>query len=219
MSVPEPFAWAWGNMRAFTQEALCGPHESLQAERSKVSLHDFARNDLVARMRGDWILMLDTDIIFEPDLCARMVSMMYRRDLDVLTGIYSFKVPPHYPVLYMYNHESEKNEVVADWDKNAELLRVDSAGAGCLLVRRRAFERIAKELGENPFDRIGRKGEDHSFFDRLRKLAIPLWCAPSIEVQHLEYFGVQTSLHFNPVREPDHFFEHLGLDRQVVGAA
>lgn len=206
MAVPEPFAWAWGQMLVFTEEALCQAAEHIHVNRTKLSLHNHARNDLVIGMRGDWILMLDTDISFAPDLAARMVATMHKYGVDVLTGMYSYKRPPHYPVLYIHNAETDRHEIVSDWDRSLEIFPVDSAGGGCLLVRRSVFERITEECKENPFDLIPGKGEDHSFFIRCRKLGIKAYCAWKIEVQHLEYDGVAPSTHYQP-GEPDHKFE------------
>jgi hypothetical protein len=201
MSVPEPFTFAWGNMLVYSHEALCQPGEHIHPDRTKFSLHDWGRNDLVARMKGDWIFMLDTDCSFEPDLCARMVATMYRHDVEILTGIYSFKAEPHLPVLYIWNEKTERHEIVAKWDRTRwdgknEIFQVDSAGGGCLLVRRRVFERITSELKENPFSRKEAKGEDHSFFMRTRQLGIKAYCAWKIEVQHLEYLGITPSEHY-----------------------
>lgn len=196
MAVPEPFAWSWGSMLVYSHEALCESGEHIYPDHTGFSLHDYARNDLLGRMRGDWMLMLDTDIAFEPDLAARMVSAMYRYDVDVLTGIYCYKAPPNFPVLYMYNHATQKNEIVANWDRTAELFRIDSAGGGVLLFRRQVCERITAELKERPFSRIGDRGEDHSFFTRLRTLGIKAYCAPQIEVQHLKYHGLLPSVDY-----------------------
>jgi hypothetical protein len=211
MAVPEPFTWAWGNMLLFTQAAMCGQGENVFPAKSKFSLHDFGRNDLTTRMLGDWIVMLDTDIAFEPDLVARLVTTANKYRLDVLTGMYVYKSPPHYPVLYVHNHETKRDERVADWDRNSEVFQIDSAGGGCLFVRRNVFERITAELCVNAFERIGVKGEDHSFFARLQELKIKAWCAWKIEVQHLEYLGLTPSANFRPEREPDHFFEREGF--------
>lgn len=219
MSVPEAFTWSWGQLTRHTEAVICGPNEHVHLTRSTVSLHDWARNQIVADLRGDWLFMLDTDVAFEPDLCARLLATADRYGLDVVTGIYSYKVPPHYPVLYLYNHETGRNEIVAEWDRKYDVFRVDSAGAGCLLIRRKVFQQIANDLHVNPFDRIGRKGEDHSFFERLRELDIPAWCAWKIEVQHLALTGIQTSVHFKPVREPDHYFEAQGFGRAAANAA
>jgi len=193
MSLPEPFTWSWGQMIAFNSEALCGEDEHVHYEHTKLSLHDYARADMLSRMRGDWMLMLDTDHAFEPDLAARMVRTMMQYDVDILTGIYSYKAKPHFPVLYMFNHDTQKHEIIADWDRSLDILQVDSAGGGCLLVKRKVFEQITRELKESPFDRYPGKGEDHSFFTRCRKLGIKAYCAPKIELQHLAYWGIAPS--------------------------
>jgi len=211
MSLPEPFAWSWGNMLSYTKEALCQPNEHVLAEKTKLSLHDWARNELVSRMQGDWLLMFDTDVAFEPDMAARLVMTMTRYDVDVLTGIYCYKSPPHFPVLYVWNPETEKHETIAKWPRNQDLIPVSSAGGGCLLVRRRVFERITSELNENPFDRYPGKGEDHSFFMRLRKLGIKPACAWKIEMQHLEYVGLTPSQNYIEPEEGSHEFEMEGF--------
>lgn len=208
MSLPEPFTWSWGNMLAFTQEALCQPDERIHIGRTKLSLHAYARNELISTMRGDWILMLDTDVCFPPDLAARLVAKMAKYDADVVTGIYCYKKPPHFPVLYIHNADTDRHEIVSNWDHARDVFPVDSAGAGCLLIRRRVFERITRELNENPFDMLPGKGEDHSFFIRCRKLGIKVLCAWQVEMQHLEYFGVTPSEHYHPEETaPDHEFE------------
>ncbi len=199
MSVPEPFAFSWGNMLVYSHETLCQPGEHIHPERAKQSLHDWARNELVTKMKGDWLLMLDTDVQFQPDFAARLVMQMERHNLDVVTGIYSFKKDPHFPVLYMYNHGSDRYEVISEWDRTSDLLNIDSAGGGCLLVRRRVFDRIRNELHEAPFNRYGSKGEDHSFFTRLRKLGIQAWCACNVELEHLTYRGITPSADYTTV--------------------
>lgn len=206
MAVPEPFNWAWGNMLVFSHEALCGENEHIHIERTKLSLHDYARNELLRGMRGEWILMLDTDVTFDPDLAARMVATMMKYRVDVLTGLYCYKAPPNYPVLYVHNKENDRHEIVAGWDRSLEIFPIDSAGAGCLLVRRPVFERITKEFKCNPFDRMPGKGEDHSFFIRCRELGIKAYCAWQVQLQHLNYYGVSLA-DYDPPAKPDHEFD------------
>lgn len=211
MSLPEPFNWSWGNLLVNASETLCGPDEHIHPVKASVSLHDAARNQIVSQMRGDWLFMADTDMSFQPDALSRLVSVMTRFDLDVVTGIYSMKAPPHWPVLYLWNAETEKHEIIAGWDRNVPIFQVDSAGAGCLLVRRRAFEKIARELKENPFDRMGNRGEDHSFFMRLKQVGIEAWCAWNVEFEHLAYVGLSPSRDFKPNVEPTNFHNRLAL--------
>lgn len=186
-TLPEPFVWSWGQMIQYNNDYLINGNESVFYDRATVSYHSFARNTLVQRMKGDWMLMLDTDHKFDPDVTARMLAKMNKYNIDVLVGLYLYKFEPHSPVLYRWNEENENLELIGDWDKDVELFEVGSSGGGCLLVKKSVFDRIKKELKEEPFDIIPPFSEDHSFFQRLRKLGIKAYCDPSIEFPHLTF--------------------------------
>ena len=165
---------------------LCGPGEYVHYPRPPgVSIHDLARNAVVESARGDWVLMLDSDHAFDPDLCARLLNVSDATGADVVTGLYQYRRPPHSPVLFRYK-EGRGMLPLGDWDRSVGAIEVDSAGAGCLFVRRRVYDRIDRELGEKPFDRVGGYGEDHSFFLRLHRLGIPAVCATRVECHHLQ---------------------------------
>lgn len=187
-AVLEEFCWAWSQMVQYNADYACGPKEQILYLRTKVSDHAFARSVLAASFQGDWLLMLDTDHQFEPDLAARLLREFEANDLDVLTGFYTYRQPPYAPVLFVKNPYGVLQNLGA-WDKpegdRPYLTPIDAAGGGCLLVRRRVFERIATELHEQPFAHRGAFSEDHSFFDRCRELGIQAYCCPSIESPHL----------------------------------
>lgn len=178
MAVPEPFTWCWGNMIAFNAEQFT---QEIKYTRSKVSFHAHARNSLAKVAEGEFLLQLDTDIEFEPDILVRMVDRMMRHNIDVLTGVYVTKHPPHHPVLY--HHDGKKFRNIGDW--SSDIVQVDGAGGGVLCVRNRVFKRIENELGDGPFSIIPPYGEDLSFFERLRELDIKSFCDTRIQVGHL----------------------------------
>ncbi|MEM3040421.1 MAG: glycosyltransferase [Nitrososphaerota archaeon] len=184
MAVPEAFAWSWGQLIQYNTEYLCRPGEYVHYVRSKISLHDVARNSLVDQMLGDWLLMLDTDHSFDPDLASRMLNRLEQYDIDVLVGAYTSKSPPYVPILYVWSDDVGFQHIGKM--EGAGIYRIDAAGAGCLMARRHVFDRIRDELGEAPFSRTPPFGEDMSFFLRLKKLGIGVWVDPSIECHHLE---------------------------------
>jgi glycosyltransferase involved in cell wall biosynthesis len=159
----------------------------------------YARNVAAQNMKGDWILMLDCDAQFDPDIAERMVRIMEEYNTAVLTGVYLYKKEPHYPVLYTYNKIHGKFEVCAGWqsDGKAKIFKIDGAGAGCLLIKRITLSYIAQELHEKPFDIISPLGEDMSFFDRLRRLKVDSWCDPSVVVEHLTLKPLVPGLDYN----------------------
>ena len=189
MSLPEPFVWSWTQMIEFNREALCQEDEQIHYTRTKYSLHSAARNDLMEHMKGDWLLQLDTDMVFDPDFCARLVRVMHVYNLDIVTGVYPYKSNPSVPTLYHFDEDRRRHDPIAVPDEalDMEVFEVDSAGGGCLLVRRSVFERIVTETKQPPFEHIPPCGEDHSFFMRARKLGIKAHCAWKVHASHLGF--------------------------------
>lgn len=184
-ALPPQFTWSWGQMIQFNMEYLCNQGEIIHQDKVDFSFHSAARNFLTNRILGDWLCMFDTDHAFEPDILARMVNFMNVHEVDVITAKYRHKSPPYTPVIYKRN-ENDALEIIVGWDNKLSLVEVDSAGAGCLLVKKEVYKRIREELHEEPFDIMHPYSEDHSFFMRLRKLEIKAWCAVNIDCYHLK---------------------------------
>lgn len=185
-SLPEPFTKAWGDMIQYNYEYLFQPTERILYTRATVSYHSFARDSLIDQMQGEWILMLDTDILFEPDIVAQMLHKMEINNIDVLIGIYPYKGKIHAPVLYGYNPKTENRFVIGDWDKRFDIIQCDGGGAGCLMIRKNVVDKI-KATGESLFSIIEPFSEDNSFFLRLRRLKIPVFFSPNIKLKHLTF--------------------------------
>lgn len=189
-SIPTPFVKSWTDFITYNARHIDG---EIFYFTPTTSLHFQARNQIVEHMEGDWVLMLDTDNKFPPDLLHRMLARFEKHDLDVLTGLYQFKSKPHSPVLFKWRGDGITERII-DFAEVVEMdqfnyVEVECAGAGCLLVRDRVFVRILEELKENPFDHLPPLGEDFSFFKRLQRLNIQAVCDPAIHVEHLRWVG------------------------------
>lgn len=185
-ATPTAFTRSWGKMLAYCYEYVLEPNERLHIDEATFSFHSWARNSLVERMLGDWLFMLDTDHEFEPDLLARLLHRINVFDIDVICGLYQFKTPPHSPVLYSWHDGG--HVPLAGW--KGDIIEIGAAGGGCLLVRRKVFDRIREELKEGPFDVVGQGGEDFGFFGRLKRLGIKAYCDTRVECPHLVTRGV-----------------------------
>ena len=192
-AVLEKFSWSWADMLLYSNEYMCGPSEYIHRLKATVSEHAQARTGLTRQFLGDWLLMVDADHAFEPDLCARLVGILEKYDLDVLSGIYTYKVPPYAPTLYDWDPVNEHFTVKTDWpgfnqprDKDKPYFEIGCAGAGTLLVRRRVFLRIEQELKQGSFDTFGPWEEDFAFFRRCVMLGIKCHAATDVQSHHLE---------------------------------
>lgn len=168
----------------FSQIKLCKPDEMILFNKGAVSYHELGRNQLVEEAEGDWLLQLDTDHVFAPDLLVRMLDLQGRLNAPVVSAIYQFKHPPHSPVAGVWTSDKTLTPLL-DWDRDADAVEVGAVGAGALLVKRSVFKRIKTELGEAPFQITEGLSEDYSFCRRCRKLGIPIILTPKIESHHL----------------------------------
>lgn len=188
ITVPTPFHRAVLQMAQYNAQYLVNPGEAVFYDAANNSYHSFARNALADNMRGDWLLMLDTDHTFEPDLAARMLATMNRHQIDVLSAMYVYRNPPHNPVMFVRMPDGNLR-FLGDWDrkKKIDVMEIGAGGGGSLMIRRSVFTRIRKDLKENPFSIANDMSEDLSFFDRLRRLDIKAYVALGIESQHLTW--------------------------------
>lgn len=208
----EKFCWSWGQMLQFNAETFSEGTDYIHYMRSTISDHAPARNNLAAKFLGDWLVMLDTDHEFDPDVVARLVRLADTYEIDVLSGVYQMKNPPHVPVLFQWVKLAEGNEELGlqpmvAWDKRAKILQIGSAGGGCLFIRRKVFDAIATEWpNEGAFDKINPFSEDHSFFIRCRKLGIKAYAAMDVHCNHLRVVPVTLDdLHADELQTSDLF--------------
>lgn len=92
-----------------------------------------ARNSIIERalsIDAKWLLFLDDDIIF-PDVTAyRLLGLAVQHpEAGVITGVYSTKVSPSEPLLYI----DDTTGAFWNWPLGA-LVPIHSAGAGCMIV-------------------------------------------------------------------------------------
>jgi len=123
----------------------------------------------------------------------------------VLTGVYYGKHAPYLPVLYTWDDAKRMFSHMAAWPEEPFTGNGIAAGGGCMLVRRKVFDRlshlreIVAERGNpskhalpesvfgKPFDRIPEftMSEDLSFYFRCMLAGIKCWVHPGVTCGHL----------------------------------
>lgn len=183
-SLPTPFVKSLTDMIVYNQEYLLKDNEQIFYDFANVSYHSMARNRLARGIRGNWILMLDTDQTFAPDTLVRLLWIADQYEIDVLTGLYHQKAEPYNPVIYKLNPDNDRFEHIIGWDKDKETIHIDSAGGGCLFIRNHILSKMFGN-GMLPFAEIEGNSEDHSFFRKLKQIGVQAYCAPDVRVNHL----------------------------------
>lgn len=149
-----------------------------------------SRNDLAMRslqMNADYVFWMDSDMQFPPDTLVRMVDVLQKNDLDILTGLYFRRVPPYSPVLF---DKLEMNKNICSWSEFKELpdhlFEIGGCGFGCVLMSTEVFISVQAKHG-NMFAPMGNNGEDIAFCIRARDCGYKIWCDPSIICGHVGY--------------------------------
>ena len=147
-----------------------------------------ARNDLATlaiSMEADYVLWLDSDMVFDPDLLERMMKTAKENDIDILTGLYFRRVQPFSPVLF---DKIEIEDDVCEWSEFREipegLFEVGACGFGCVLMKTDVFFDVQSKFG-NMFAPIANNGEDIAFCWRARQCGYKIICDPSIICGHV----------------------------------
>lgn len=143
---------------------------------------------------ADYILWLDSDMVFQPDTLERMMKVLdEHEEIDILSGLYFKRTTPFSPVLFSrlgFNAEGE-----LEWEEMKEvpdeLVEVEGCGFGCVLMRTDSlFAIAAKEQQGNWFTPLANAGEDCAFCIRARENGYRIYCDPSIDLGHMAYAPV-----------------------------
>ena len=181
--VPAPFAQSLAMIRKPDDDVAC----SFQMG----SLIYTSRNNLALqamKTEFDYMLWLDSDMVFQQDLLIRMKQTMDEKGLDFLTGLYFRRVPPFTPVLFDQLDIAEDGSCTwTDWKDVPEgLFKVGGCGFGCVLIKTDVLFDVQAKFGEL-FNPIANMGEDLSFCWRARQCGYDIWCDPSLVCGHVGY--------------------------------
>ena len=157
----------------------------------KASLVYDARNQLVkyAREKGgyDYILWLDSDMTFEPDLLDRLLEDIEGR--QAVTGLCFGRRPPFNPCIYKELDVKQDGKLITPYRKIYEdyprdsVFEVEACGFACVLMRLDVLE--AMGIYGVPFFPVAGLGEDLTFCWRARKLDIRFHCDSRLKIGHI----------------------------------
>lgn len=148
-----------------------------------------SRNDLAKKAmssEADYILWLDSDMVFPPDLLTKLMSHMSDPDVDFVTGLYYRRVAPYSPVLFSKLEQAENGFSFAEYDEIPdEPFEVAGCGFGAVLMRTSVAIDVAINNSGRMFDPLLGAGEDLSFCWRARQLGHKIICDPSVSLGHV----------------------------------
>lgn len=146
-----------------------------------------SRNELAKKaieLECDWILWLDSDMVFDPDTLEKLMND--RENGDIVSGLYFRRVQPFSPVVFSQLQITDKGGCV--WKNQdtvpGEIFPVEGCGFGCVLMPTSAVADVMAKFG-NAFAPINGVGEDLSFCWRARQCGYTIVCDPNIKLGHV----------------------------------
>lgn len=163
------------------------------------SLVYVARNSLARqaiKAEADYVLWLDSDMVFAPDLLQRMLKVCQEEKIDFLTSLCFRRKPPYTPCLF------DKLDLLPD-DKGAAFsaflsvpegrFKVGGCGFAGVLLSTDVILSVGSKFDGRLFDPLPGMGEDLSFCWRARQCGYDIWCDSDIELGHVGQMVVNRS--------------------------
>ena len=147
-----------------------------------------SRNDLadIAVQEGaDYVLWLDSDMVFPTDLLIDLLADMEGR--DIVTTVCHMRRPPFRPVLYskLRAGMSPKDNEYAHFDDypRDRIFEVEGCGMACTMMRTDVLKTVAEKCHEW-FAPLPGYGEDLAFCIRARECGFKIHCDPKLQIGH-----------------------------------
>ena len=136
------------------------------------------------KMGADYILWIDSDMMFAPDVLKRLLDD--RDKGDIITGLYFRRVAPFSPVLFEKLEITDEGTAFANYDNlpQEQIFEVGGCGFGCVLTPVSVIMDVFAKY-RTCFDPLGGVGEDLAFCWRARSLGYKVVCDQSIKLGHV----------------------------------
>ena len=153
------------------------------------------------QIKTDWLLWVDSDIVLTADVLKKLWDAADRHARPIVTGIYfvskamegSLMMPM--PAVFMDNAEDEFTMQYIHPMPMNQIIQVDSAGMGLVLMHRSIVPKLRDKFPNTSFfaetDMGNDKfiGEDISFFRKVKKCGIKVYAHTGALVQHMKRFS------------------------------
>lgn len=148
-----------------------------------------ARNNLArqaVKSEADYVLWLDSDMVFVPDLLQKMLRVARENDIDFLTALAFRRKPPYTPTLFDKLEKVDKGASYTTLMSVPEgRFKVGGCGFAGVLMTTDVLLSVMARFEGRMFDPLPGFGEDVAFCWRARQCGYDIWCDSDIELGHV----------------------------------
>lgn len=166
-----------------------------QIGRQRQALFDYWADQI----KTDWILWIDSDIVVDIHKVAELFEAAHPVDRPIVSGVYFISKQAEgtlgnpFPALFTEVSETAIRHVHPL--PQDELIKIDSAGMGFVLMHKSIVPKLREAFPnqslfaeiENLGDRY--VGEDIVFFQKVKKVGIPVYAWTGALVKHMKRFS------------------------------
>jgi hypothetical protein len=161
-----------------------------------------AVRDFLLGGNADWMMWLDTDMGFAPDIIDRLMeaadpeerpivgALCFAQRADETDGMGGWRTMA-FPTVYDWDHVGDQMGFAVRWDYPSNTVtRVAGTGSAAVLIHRSVFEKIADKLGPVWYDRLPNTttgqliSEDLSLCIRAGAFDIPVHVHTGVPTTH-----------------------------------
>jgi hypothetical protein len=140
--------------------------------------------DWVVNGDYDYLFAVDADIAFPKDTLRKLLA----HNKDMVTGLYIQRIPGKHCIEVMRSND-QGGVTHVPWDqlKGKGLVRVDSAGFGCVLIKKEVFTAMEYPhfVYKSALNHAHTISEDVYFFLKAKALGKEIWADTSILCNHI----------------------------------
>ena len=170
-------------------------------------------------MTSDWLLWVDSDIELTPQVMQTLWDIADKDTMPVVTGVYFISksteqmmmVPM--PCVFFEGEHEHQIHYIHPLPEN-EVLKVDIAGMGLVLMHRSVVEKLRATFPDESLfaevENVGDKyiSEDVVFFRKLQRAGIPVYAHTGALVRHFKRFALNEAYYRM-------YWEHQELTRNI----
>lgn len=157
------------------------------------------RNKIVRAMLGiravEWLLFIDTDIVFGVDALALLMASADPLSRQVVSGLYFTYMGDKGKLLPVWTEKTNKGEFQTVTKFTGGVQKLYGTGMGFCLIHRRAFERVYEKYKDDAWPWFAhdpcsmeneRLGEDNTFCKRAAEVGVDIWGDCRVVVSHIK---------------------------------
>lgn len=150
------------------------------------------------RSESEWILWLDSDVVITPEAFDYIWDSA-DKEHPIVSGIYYITMQPNQPLMMPAPCIFTVNSLgtfdfVQSISDTPELMKVDAAGFGCLLIHKSVVPLLHKKYPSGILFDVSvtesrqYTGEDISFFNKCLDSGIPVYAHTGAQIAHMKKF-------------------------------